>query len=67
MLVRKCDRCGEIYKEGETTEIEGYEANGIKLICVDKNGNWNWDRKRLYDLCPDCLRHLCAWLEGEEK
>ncbi len=65
MLVRKCDRCGGIYKEGEKTEMGGYWVNGIALIYLNENGNC--EKKKLYDICPDCLRHLGIWLEGEEK
>ncbi len=64
MLVRKCDRCGNIYMDGEKTEIEGHEVNGASLNYFDSMGS---SIKKRYDLCPDCLRHLAAWLEGEEK
>ncbi len=65
MLVRKCDRCGNIYMDGEKTEIEGHGVNGASLNCFSSNGGPSI--KKRYDLCPDCLQHLGAWLEGEEK
>ncbi len=64
MLVRKCDRCGNIYMDEEKTEIEGHEVDGASLNCFSSRGQ---SIKKRYDLCPDCLRHLGAWLEGEGK
>lgn len=65
MLARKCDRCGKLYEqyEGKTNYRELSGANGVKLIDVYMSDN-GYDNRKRYDLCPECMAKLVAFLNG---
>ena len=64
MLARKCDRCGNLY-EPETRNVKSGSFNGIQLI--DRKFSNDWNSRKVYDLCPDCLDSFLEWLGGDEE
>ena len=67
MRAMKCDRCGKFYEfyEGEKIFKETEKANGLMLIDMDLERK-HWNRK-IYDLCPDCMKKLEDFLENNIK
>ncbi len=60
---RKCDRCGKFYEQYKGNEVSKNEkANGLFL--VDKDWNEEYYRRKVYDLCPDCMRKLESFSKG---
>lgn len=61
---RKCDRCGYLYEEYNTSD-NVKKFNAIMLL--------NLDNKRQYyphkaiDLCPECMTKLANWLNCNER
>jgi hypothetical protein len=64
MKARKCDRCGKFYEhyDGAKTFGKSEKANAAYLIDKDLNEKY-WGHK-IYDLCPDCMKELEAFLRG---
>ena len=67
MRAMKCDRCGKFYEfyEGEKIFKETEKANGLMLIDMDLERK-HWNRK-IYDLCPDCMKKLEDFLNNNIK
>ena len=67
MRAMKCDRCGKFYEfyEGEKIFKETEKANGLMLIDMDLERK-HWNRK-IYDLCPECMKELEDFLENNIK
>lgn len=55
----KCDRCGELYPNPDSSVQMVNGGNYISSICYG-NRNWNCNSK---DLCPDCARDFVVWWE----
>ncbi len=67
MNARKCDRCGQFYDLYDGRKVfsgRGY-ANGLMLINEASNGDY--DRQKLYDLCPGCMEELMAFIKNRDK
>ena len=60
-MARKCDRCGALYESYQNCKSVK-RANAIILIDRDYKNQF-WERET-YDLCPDCQRELCNWLNA---
>ena len=58
--IRKCDRCGEVYKPYED------KANTIGTMTFDMNDE-ALDLGFNYDLCPKCMSEFEAWLHAHKK
>lgn len=66
-ISRKCDRCGENYKQyGELkpTNMKYSDPNGFSFIYwyegeLKFNNTWG------YDLCPKCMEELKRWFEDK--
>lgn len=58
MQAMKCDRCGKFYAyyAGGKTFKETEKANGLMFIDMDLERK-HWNRK-IYDLCPKCMKKL---------
>jgi len=60
---KKCDRCGEYYKPvaywDESYRIREYahHIDGISSRCVERS----------WEICPDCLSKLVAFMDNNEK
>lgn len=68
MRARKCDCRGKLYEHyyGSKAFKENGKANGLILIDRDLENSY-WSRNT-YDLCPDCMKELMAFLKkGERK
>lgn len=65
-IAKKCDRCGKFheYYAGNMEFKNSEKANGVKLFDMDLDNTY-WSRKS-YDLCPDCMRKLEAFIKNEE-
>ena len=65
-VAKKCDRCGKLheYYEGIKEFNNSEKANGVLLIDKDLDNKY-W-RRKYYDLCPDCMRKLEAFVKNEE-
>lgn len=59
MMVFKCDRCGAIYERTHYIDTN----NCVEVGYIDGKGRFQWDSR--YDLCPDCIKDLVKWIEGE--
>lgn len=57
MIARKCDKCGKFYEE-KPVEFQCGSVIGLKLF----NRSTTQDT---FDLCPDCLEQLRAWLDND--
>lgn len=67
MRARKCDCCGCFYGhyDGAKKFKDRGKANGVLLIDRDLEEKY-WKRDT-YDLCPDCMEKLEAFLKCEAK
>ena len=65
MQAMKCDRCGKFYDyyAGSKTFKDTEKANGIMLI--DRNLARDCYNRRIYDLCPECMREFKKFLENK--
>ena len=65
-MAKKCDRCGKLheYYSGNTEFKNTERANGVLFIDRDLDREY-WSRES-YDLCPDCMRKLEAFIKNEE-
>lgn len=63
MRVIKCDACGTTYTRYDGDEKQK-SSNGLLLVNFMKNGKY--EKHGYFDLCPDCMRKLAAFLEGED-
>ena len=65
MIVRKCDRkgCNKFYEQYGNSNSNSVEPNGTLLIFRAVTGSYS--SNRAYDLCPECLGKLKAFLGGE--
>lgn len=63
---KKCDRCGKLHEYYAGNEVfkDSEKANGFIFADYDIDNNY-WSRKS-YDLCPDCMRKLEAFIKNEE-
>ena len=67
-VAKKCDRCGKFYEyyAGRNTEFKkSGKSNGLVLLDYDTKGGY-WVNKS-YDLCPECMRKLEAFLIRNEE
>lgn len=70
MLAKKCDKCGKLYENYEG--IEGYgslsDANSMAFVLTNNEGEYfcNNAKYPAYDLCPECLVKVQAFIEGKE-
>lgn len=64
--VKECDRCGKLYKyyAGYKEFKNSENANGVLFIDRDFDNKY-WSRMS-YDLCPDCMMKLEAFIKNEE-
>lgn len=66
MLAKKCDKCGKLYELYEG--IEGYgnlsDANSVAFVLANDEGEYFCNDA--YDLCPECLAKVQAFIEGKE-
>jgi hypothetical protein len=62
---KKCDRCGKLFEhyDGSTQFKENGKANGLLLI--DRDLDNKYYGRTSYDLCPDCMTELVAFLKKE--
>ena len=65
-IAKKCDRCGKLheYYKGINKFNNSEKANGVLLIDRDTDNTY-WSRE-IYDLCPDCMRKLEAFIKNGE-
>ncbi len=65
MIVYKCDRCGKFYEfyGGPCNEVV---PNGIQTIEWKQNFPTDFFTKQAYNLCPDCMNKIMAFLENKE-
>ena len=64
MKVKKCDRCGAIYKKNEKhkTKVVG---SGIVSVIATMNEMGYIDEE--YDLCDECIEKLYDWLKDNKE
>lgn len=55
----KCDRCGRLYSDPDTSV---HIIGGGNYISAIAYGNKNWSSNSK-DLCPDCARDFAVWWE----
>ena len=67
MRAMKCDRCGKFYNyyEGGKTFKDTEKANAVVLI--DRDSERDYSSRKIYDLCPDCMKELEDFLKGGTK
>lgn len=63
MRVIKCDACGVTYNRYDGDEHQN-NSNGLLLVNFMRNGKY--EKHGYFDLCPDCMRKLTEFLNGEE-
>ena len=65
MMVFKCDRCGAIYERSH--DKYNIENNNTVIIgFMDANIKNKFKLDSSYDLCPNCIKDLVKWIEGEK-
>lgn len=66
MRAKKCDRCGKLYEhyDGSKEFKENGRANAVMLI--DRDLDEKYFGRKDYDLCPDCMGKLIAFLKRED-
>ncbi len=66
MKIRKCDRCKKPYTPyAYETQNNNNSANTVGLVNMDMS-----DRVCsgvYYDLCPDCMKELVAWMKLDKE
>lgn len=64
----KCDRCGNLreYYAGDEEFKESEKANGIILIDRYSYTQYGYFLRKSYDLCPDCMRKLEAFIKNRD-
>ena len=65
-VAKKCDRSGNFYEyyAGNTEFKNSEKSNAILFLDYDTKGGY-WVNKS-YDLCPDCMRKLEAFIKNEK-
>ena len=64
MKARKCDRCGKFYEHYDGTKTFGKSEKSNAAHLIDKDLNEKYWGRKVYDLCPDCMKELEAFLKG---
>ncbi|MCR4999167.1 MAG: hypothetical protein K6A05_04920 [Lachnospiraceae bacterium] len=64
MKIRKCDRCKNPYDPYEM-EINNDCANSLGIVNMDMRDNVC--SGVYYDLCPNCMGDLVAWMKLNEE
>lgn len=69
MIVRKCTRCGEYFKDDAWISKGKRNKNAIVLTTMHSGSNtaFNYINSDIFDLCPDCMVKLEQWLSNEEE
>lgn len=65
MMVFKCDRCGAIYERSHD-EYDIENNNTVVIGFMDANRKNKFQLDSRYDLCPNCIKDLVKWIEGEK-
>lgn len=63
MLAKKCDFCGNFYDHYDGSRDNEEEANAI--IFSDRSLDGHSLKRKLYDLCPDCMDKLLRMIRNE--
>ena len=58
----KCDRCGNFYGYSKGSNSE--KSNGV--IHIDRDLNNIFPMRKSYDLCPDCMKKLEAFIKNDD-
>ena len=66
MRARKCDRCDRFYEHyaGSMEFKNAEKANAVFFI--DRDLDNNYFSRKLFDLCPNCMRKLDEFIKSEE-
>lgn len=71
MIVRKCTRCGEYFKDDAwiSKSKSKRNKNGVVLTTMHHGSDtsFNYINSDIFDLCPDCMAKLEQWLSTEEE
>ena len=65
-MTKKCNRCGKLYAYYDgRMEISNYEkVNGV--LSINSNLNNKYRPRKLYNICPDCIKKLEAFIKNDE-
>lgn len=72
MRIWQCDRCKKVYEKNDNQVLQeliqpifkshDFERSASYVKIVSKTES---TETILYDLCDDCMNHLCRWLKRE--
>ena len=65
MQAYKCDCCGSLYEDYHDVEISNHAVN--RIILEERFLNGGQSTKRVYDLCPSCMRKILTMLRGNKE
>lgn len=70
MLARKCDICKSLYEHYEGDNLFS-KSNGLNrsnaIIMVDRDIDNKHCSRKIYDLCPECMKKIEQFLKAGEK
>ena len=66
MLAKKCDKCGKLYELYEGIEGDDNLSDANSVAFVQANDEGEYFCNDAYDLCPECLVKVQAFVEGKE-
>lgn len=66
MIVRKCTRCGEHFKDDAWTSKQKRNAVILATMCHGSDTSFSHSVSEIFDLCPECIVKFKQWLSNEE-
>lgn len=67
MIVRKCTRCGEHFKDDAWNSKNNRNAIVLATMHRGSETSFNYTDSKIFDLCPDCMVKFEQWLSNEEE
>lgn len=67
MRAKKCDRCGKLYEHYDGCKDFKSNGNANGVLLIDRDLENKYYGRKDYDLCPDCMNGLIAFLKREDK
>ena len=63
MKVKKCDRCGAIYKKNEKCKTKARNGTISTIATINERGILDEE----YDLCDECIEKLYDWMKDNKE
>lgn len=63
MIVKKCDRCGEVFSSENLPDI--FKFLNLKTVKQVHTANRYGQTVDAFDLCDSCIEDFNEWMKGE--